>query len=109
MNSATPNLLPPPIKLALVLTIASSLFFFACQKKTEQPINTQIENISRKELSGWIGNYFKMIPDGPKPLIDKAAKTYYKGQMIVKIPLSSGGGHFYFTKTNRLEVQLIRI
>lgn len=50
-----------------------------------------------------------MIPDGPKPLIDKATKTYYKGQMIVKIPLSSGGGHFYFTKTNRLEVQFIRV
>jgi len=93
----------------LVFIFASSLFFIACQKKTEQLITNQTENISRKELSSWISNYFKMIPDGPKPFIDKATKTYYKGQMIVKIPLSSGGGHFYFTKTDRLEVQFIRV
>ncbi len=93
----------------MFLIIAASVCVIACQKKTEQPITTLNENISRKELSGWMSNYLKMIPDGPIPLLDKATKTYYKGQMIVKIPLSSGGGHFYFTKKDRLDVQFIRV
>lgn len=46
---------------------------------------------------------------GPKPLIEKTQKTYYKGQMILKMPLNSGGGHLYFTKTNKLQVQFFRI
>lgn len=48
------------------------------------------------------------MPNGPKPIIEQTLKTYYKGQMILKMPLSSGGGHFYFTKTNKLQVQFFR-
>lgn len=49
------------------------------------------------------------MPNGPKPILEQTLKTYYKGQMILKMPLSSGGGHFYFTKTNKLQVQFFRI
>lgn len=49
------------------------------------------------------------MPNGPKPFIEQTLKTYYKGQMILKMPLSSGGGHFYFTKTDKLQVQFFRI
>ncbi len=41
-------------------------------------------------------------------MLDQAVKTYYKGQMIVKVPLSSGGGDLYFTKSDNLEVRFIR-
>jgi len=49
------------------------------------------------------------MPNGPKPIIEQTLKTYYKGQMILKMPLSSGGGHLYFTKTDKLQVQFFRI
>lgn len=49
------------------------------------------------------------MPNGPKPILEQTLKTYYKGQMILKMPLSSGGGNLYFTKTDHLEVQFIRI
>lgn len=49
------------------------------------------------------------MPNGPKPILDQTTKTYYKGQMILKMPLNSGGGNFYFTKTDHLEVYFIRI
>ena len=67
------------------------------------------ENISKQELLVWINSYQKLMPNGPKPIIEQTLKIYYKGQMILKMPLSSGGGHFYFTKTDKLQVQFFRI
>lgn len=49
------------------------------------------------------------MPNGPKPILDQTTKTYYKGQMILKMPLSNGGGNLYFTKTDHLEAYFIRI
>ena len=49
------------------------------------------------------------MPNGTKPKLDQTTKTYYKGQMILKMPLSEGGGNLYFTKTDHLEVYFIRI
>ncbi len=93
----------------LIVYFAFSLLFSGCKKTADLAINESPENISKQELMVWINSYEKIMQGGPKPLIEKTQKTYFKGQMILKMPLSSGGGHLYFTKTNKLEVQFFRI
>ncbi|WP_026750255.1 T6SS effector amidase Tae4 family protein [Sediminibacterium sp. C3] len=89
--------------------LVTSFIFTGC-KKTGDLIKKDLpENISKQELLLWINKYQKLMPDGPKPILEQALKTYYKGQMILKMPLSSGGGNLYFTKTDKLYVQFIRI
>jgi hypothetical protein len=85
------------------------LFFAGCKKTADATKEILPEDISRQELILWINNYQKLMPNGPKPILEQTLKTYYKGQMILKMPLSSGGGHFYFAKTNKLQVQFFRI
>lgn len=100
---------PPSYFLTLVLFLFASLLFSGC-KKTGDVIKKELpENISKQELLLWINNYQKLMPGGPKPILEQTQKTYYRGQMILKMPLSSGGGNLYFTKTDDLEVQFIRI
>lgn len=100
---------PPSYFLTLVLFLFASLFFLGC-KKTGDVIKKELpENISKQELLLWINNYQKLMPGGPKPILEQTLKTYYRGQMILKMPLSSGGGNLYFTKSDHLEVQFIRI
>ncbi|WP_026764675.1 hypothetical protein [Sediminibacterium salmoneum] len=79
------------------------------QKNADTTREISPENISRQELMLWINNYQKLMPNGPKPILDQTTKTYYKGQMILKMPLSNGGGNLYFTKTDHLEAYFIRI
>jgi hypothetical protein len=100
---------PPSYFLTLVLFLFASLFFLGC-KKTGDVIKKELpENISKQELLLWINSYQKLMPGGPKPILEQTLKTYYRGQMILKMPLSSGGGNLYFTKSDHLEVQFIRI
>lgn len=100
---------PPSFFLTLVLFLFASLFLSGC-KKTGDVIKRELpENISKQELLLWINNYQKLMPNGPKPILEQTLKTYYKGQMILKMPLSSGGGNLYFTKTDKLYVQFIRV
>lgn len=83
--------------------------FSGCKKTADLVKKGLPENISRQELSLWISHYQKIMPNGTKPKLDQTTKTYYKGQMILKMPLSEGGGNLYFTKTDHLEVYFIRI
>lgn len=99
---------PPLYFLNLAFLLITIIFFAGCKKNVDVKEKLP-ENISKQELLLWINNYQKLMPHGPKPILDQTLKTYYKGQMILKMPLSSGGGNFYFTKTDHLEVQFIRI
>ncbi|MDP3392317.1 hypothetical protein [Sediminibacterium sp.] len=96
--------LSPSYFLSLVFLLITSLFFTGCKKTVDVVKEKLPENISKQELLIWINNYQKLMPGGPKPILDQTLKTYYKGQMILKMPLSSGGGNLYFTKTDHLEV-----
>ena len=100
---------PPSYFHTLVLFLFASLLFTGCKKTADVVKEKLPENISKQELLLWINNYQKLMPGGPKPILEKTLKTYYKGQMILKMPLSSGGGNLYFAKTDHLEVQFIRI
>lgn len=100
---------PPQAFIRLIISSLCILLVMGCKKQVLEIKQELPENISRQELRAWISGYESKMPNGPKALLDKAVKTYYQGQMIVKLPLSSGGGDFYFTKTDQLEVQFIRI
>lgn len=87
-----------PTKLVAGIFLVLLSFIAGCKKQAQEPKIELKENISRTELINWVKVYESIIPNGPKALIEKAVKTYYKDQMIVKVPLSSGGGDLYFTK-----------
>lgn len=96
-------------KNTLIINLFLFILLFGCSKTNLDIKRNSFENISKQELSSWISNYQKIMPNGTKPKLDQTTKTYYKGQMILKMPLSEGGGNLYFTKTDHLEVYFIRI
>jgi len=86
------------------------LFFSSCQKNEDiRPLTfNKKENISRVELNQWAIWYKKSIPNGPDLLMNNIRKTYVNNEMLLEIPLSSGGGAFYFIKRKQLEVAFMR-
>ncbi|WP_026752757.1 hypothetical protein [Sediminibacterium sp. C3] len=98
------NFLFKIIAINLILFIA-----LGCNKSINHVNQNLSENISKQELVLWINNYEKLMPDAPRPLIKETKKTYHNGKMILRMPLSSGEGYFYFTKTDKLYAHFIRI
>jgi hypothetical protein len=93
--------LPSPNFYKLIISVfLFSIIIVSCRKDSTQLKKELTEIISRVELKNWITNYEATITNGPKAFLDNAVKTYYKGQMIVKVPLSSGCGDLYFTKSD---------
>jgi len=85
------------------------LFFLGCRKETVETFEQKpVENISAKEVQDWFTIYKQTIPNAPDPVWIKATKTFYNKQMIVRVPLSSGGGEMVFSKNKTLEVKFFR-
>ena len=86
------------------------MFFFlaGCKKEALEPREELKENISKQELKEWISVFETNISNGHKVLLDKAVTTFINKQMIVRVPLSSGGGEMIFSKNKTLEVIFFR-
>jgi hypothetical protein len=86
-----------------------TLFFLGCRKETvETIVQKQVDNISTKDVVDWFAIYKQTIPNAPDPVWAKATKTFINEQMIVRVPLNSGGGEIFFSKNKILEVKFFR-
>lgn len=101
--------LPPPTNRLIIGTFCFLFFLLvSCKKEALEPIEELKENISKQELKDWISAFETNISNGNKVLLDKAVTTFVNKQMIVRVPLSSGGGEMIFSKNKTLEVIFFR-
>jgi hypothetical protein len=101
--------LPHFHRLIIISFFLSFIIFTGCRKENiETFVDKEVRNISAKEIQDWFANYKLTIQNGPEPILAKASKTFIKKQMIVRVPLSNGGGEMFFSKNKTLEVIFFR-